>query len=152
MLGYLVHTVILWIFRRARPARATHGFRMAQSVSAAGMGLGHGLQDAQKTMGVIVLALVTAGRQTTFDVPWWVIGAVAASMAAGTYTLDHAHHHLRDPRRRRHPAAVRGALGHGPQHRHRLAADHARCRTGRGRHLRAHPPGSGNLIVKRCVR
>ncbi|MFB7114169.1 anion permease [Streptomyces sp. NPDC056291] len=86
VLGYLVHTAILWIFRRAQPAKATHGFRIAQSVSAAGMGLGHGLQDAQKTMGVIVLALVTAGQQATFDVPWWVIGAVAASMAAGTYT------------------------------------------------------------------
>ncbi|HZE33741.1 MAG TPA: inorganic phosphate transporter, partial [Actinoallomurus sp.] len=50
-----------------------------------GMGLGHGLQDAQKTMGVIVLALVTAGHQHTFAIPAWVIVAVAASMAAGTY-------------------------------------------------------------------
>jgi PiT family inorganic phosphate transporter len=49
------------------------------------MALGHGLQDAQKTMGVIVLALVTAGYQTTFDVPVWVVIAVAAALAAGTY-------------------------------------------------------------------
>ncbi|MET9835677.1 inorganic phosphate transporter [Streptomyces lavendulocolor] len=85
VLGYLVHTAILWIFRHAKPSRTTRGFRIAQSVSAAAMGLGHGLQDAQKTMGVIVLALVTAGHQDNFDVPWWVIGAVAAALSLGTY-------------------------------------------------------------------
>jgi phosphate/sulfate permease len=50
-----------WTFRRATPRRTTRRFRLAQTVSATAMGLGHGLQDAQKTMGVIVLALVTAG-------------------------------------------------------------------------------------------
>ncbi|MFG2684358.1 anion permease [Streptomyces sp. NPDC048392] len=84
-LGYLIHAAILWMFRRTTPSKTSRGFRMAQSLSAAAMGLGHGLQDAQKTMGVIVLALVTAGQQDTFDVPWWVIGAVAAALAAGTY-------------------------------------------------------------------
>jgi len=84
-LGYLVHTGILWSFRNSTPSRTTRGFRIAQSLSASAMALGHGLQDAQKTMGVIVLALVTAGYQDTFDVPWWVIGAVAAALAAGTY-------------------------------------------------------------------
>ncbi|MET9988352.1 inorganic phosphate transporter [Streptomyces enissocaesilis] len=84
-LGYLMHTAILWMFRRTTPSKTSRGFRMAQSLSAAAMGLGHGLQDAQKTMGVIVLALVTAGQQDTFDVPWWVIGSVAAALAAGTY-------------------------------------------------------------------
>ena len=44
-----------------QPAPATRGFRLAQTVSAAAMALGHGLQDAQKTMGVIFLALVTGG-------------------------------------------------------------------------------------------
>ncbi|MDO0929498.1 hypothetical protein QQY24_30360 [Streptomyces sp. TG1A-8] len=62
-LGYTLHALILWTFRRATPRRTTRHFRMAQTVSAAAMGLGHGLQDARKTMGVIVLALVTAGRQ-----------------------------------------------------------------------------------------
>ncbi|GAB2735267.1 inorganic phosphate transporter [Streptomyces bullii] len=85
-LGYLLHTIILWVFRRAAPRPTTHGFRMAQTVSAAAMGLGHGLQDAQKTMGVIVLALVTAGWQDDFSVPLWVVAAVAAAMAAGTYS------------------------------------------------------------------
>ncbi|MZF84686.1 inorganic phosphate transporter [Streptomyces sp. SID5643] len=85
-LGYLLHTGILWVFRRSTPRRTMGRFRMAQTVSAAAMGLGHGLQDAQKTMGVIVLALVTAGWQDDFSVPVWVIAAVAAAMAAGTYT------------------------------------------------------------------
>ncbi|SMQ21534.1 inorganic phosphate transporter, PiT family [Streptomyces sp. Ag82_O1-12] len=86
VLGYLLHTGILWVFRRSTPRRVTRRFRMAQTVSAAAMGLGHGLQDAQKTMGVIVLALVTAGWQEGFSVPVWVIAAVALAMAAGTYT------------------------------------------------------------------
>ena len=85
-LGYLLHTGILWVFRRSTPRRVTRRFRLAQTVSAAAMGLGHGLQDAQKTMGVIVLALVTAGWQDDFSVPVWVIAAVALAMAAGTYT------------------------------------------------------------------
>ncbi|NEE12752.1 inorganic phosphate transporter [Streptomyces sp. SID7499] len=86
VLGYLLHTGILWAFRRSTPQRVMRRFRLAQTVSAAAMGLGHGLQDAQKTMGVIVLALVTAGWQDGFSVPVWVIAAVALAMAAGTYT------------------------------------------------------------------
>ncbi|MFF7379454.1 anion permease [Streptomyces massasporeus] len=86
VLGYLLHSGILWVFRRSTPRRTMRRFRMAQTVSAAAMGLGHGLQDAQKTMGVIVLALVTAGWQEGFSVPVWVIAAVALAMAAGTYT------------------------------------------------------------------
>jgi PiT family inorganic phosphate transporter len=84
-LAYLVMIAIMWLFRRGHPGRLSRGFRWAQTFSAAAMALGHGLQDAQKTMGVIVLALVTAGYQTTFDVPVWVVIAVAAALAAGTY-------------------------------------------------------------------
>ncbi|AXK31882.1 anion permease [Streptomyces armeniacus] len=86
LLAYGLHAAILWAFRRANPHRAGRGFRIAQSVSAAAMGLGHGLQDAQKTMGVIVLAMVTAGWQDSFHVPLWVIAVVALTMAAGTYS------------------------------------------------------------------
>ena len=85
-LGYTLHLAILWAFRKASPRPTIRRFRMAQTVSAAAMGLGHGLQDAQKTMGVIVLALVTAGWQNNFTVPLWVITAVAATIAAGTYS------------------------------------------------------------------
>lgn len=85
ILGYLTMVAILWIFRRSQPGRTRRGFRLAQSVSAAGMALGHGLQDAQKTMGVIVLALITMGHQKGDDVPLWVIVTCAAVMGIGTY-------------------------------------------------------------------
>ena len=50
------------------------------------MSYGHGLQDAQKTMGVITLALVTSGHLDSFEVPLWVIFAAAASISLGTYS------------------------------------------------------------------
>jgi PiT family inorganic phosphate transporter len=84
-IAFLVMLAIMWLFRRGHPGRLSRGFRWAQTVSAAMMALGHGLQDAQKTMGVIVLALVTAGYQETFDPPVWVVVAVAAALALGTY-------------------------------------------------------------------
>jgi PiT family inorganic phosphate transporter len=85
ILGYLIMVAILWLFRRAHPGRAGRGFRLAQSLSAAGMALGHGLQDAQKTMGVIVLALVVTGHAKGSAIPLWVIASCAAVMALGTY-------------------------------------------------------------------
>jgi PiT family inorganic phosphate transporter len=85
-LAGLVMLAILWTFRRGRPARLSRGFRHAQTVSAAAMALGHGLQDAQKTMGVIVLALVVGGVHEGFEVPWWVIVLSAGALSAGTYS------------------------------------------------------------------
>ncbi len=84
--AFALMTAIMWIFRRANPSRVSRGFRLAQTVSAAGMSIGHGLQDAQKTMGVIVLALVAGGYSTGDDVPLWVILAAAGAIAAGTYS------------------------------------------------------------------
>jgi PiT family inorganic phosphate transporter len=83
--AYLLMVAIMWAFRNRRAAKVNTGFRTAQTVSAAAMALGHGLQDAQKTMGVIVLALVTAGYQDNFDVPLWVIVSVALALSFGTY-------------------------------------------------------------------
>jgi PiT family inorganic phosphate transporter len=77
---------IMWIFRRRNPHRTQRGFRIAQTVSAAAMALGHGLQDAQKTMGVIFLALVVGGYAgADDDLPIWVIVAAAAAISAGTW-------------------------------------------------------------------
>ena len=77
---------IMWIFRRANPGRINRGFRLAQTASAAAMALGHGLQDAQKTMGVIFLALLTGGYVNDGDpLPLWVIVAAAAAISAGTW-------------------------------------------------------------------
>ncbi|MQA81774.1 MAG: inorganic phosphate transporter [Streptosporangiales bacterium] len=84
-LAFGVMLAIMWIFRNRSPGRVTRGFRFAQAMSAAAMALGHGLQDAQKTMGVIVLALVTVGVQDDFHVPLWVVVAVALALAAGTW-------------------------------------------------------------------
>jgi PiT family inorganic phosphate transporter len=84
-LGYLFMLAVLWTFRRANAHRAHRGFRYAQIVSSATMALGHGLQDAQKTMGIITLALFTAGAINDFTVPLWVIFAAAAAISAGTY-------------------------------------------------------------------
>jgi PiT family inorganic phosphate transporter len=85
-LAYLIMLAILWGFRRTNPHRTSRGFRRAQVLSAAAMAFGHGLQDAQKTMGVIVLALVTYGSQSDFDVPLWVKLGAAAAISAGTYS------------------------------------------------------------------
>jgi phosphate/sulfate permease len=84
-LGYLFMLGILWAFRRANYARTHRGFRYAQIASSATMALGHGMQDAQKTMGIITLALVTAGELESFEVPLWVVLAAAAAISAGTY-------------------------------------------------------------------
>jgi inorganic phosphate transporter, PiT family len=83
----LVMIAILWIFRRGSPGPLNRGFRIAQTASASAMALGHGLQDAQKTMGVIFLALLTAGYVGEDDrIPVWVIVAAAAAIAVGTYS------------------------------------------------------------------
>ncbi|WP_187412317.1 inorganic phosphate transporter [Actinomadura syzygii] len=84
-LAYLVMVAILWTFRHAQPSRVGRRFRIAQTLSAASLALGHGLQDAQKTMGIIVLALVTTGHSDGETVPWWVIVSCAGALSAGTY-------------------------------------------------------------------
>jgi len=86
ILGYFVMVAILWIFRRQHPGRATRGFRYAQTLSAAAMALGHGLQDAGKTMGIIVLALTVGGYQDGSSIPLWVKISTALVISAGTYS------------------------------------------------------------------
>ncbi|MHC0429547.1 inorganic phosphate transporter [Streptomyces sp. O3] len=86
LVGYLVMVAIMWMFRRANPHKAKRGFRIAQTVSAAGMALGHGLQDAQKTMGIVVMALVIADIENPSDpIPVWVKFACAIMLSLGTY-------------------------------------------------------------------
>jgi len=85
-LGYLLMVTVLWLFRRVNPHRADRGFRIAQIFSATSLAVGHGLQDAQKGMGIIVLALLTSGQLGSFDVPIWVVLLCAGALAAGTYS------------------------------------------------------------------
>ena len=85
--AFIVMLAIMWIFRRISPHKANRNFRIAQTVSAAAMALGHGLQDAQKTMGVIFLALLTGGYVgANDDLPIWVIVSAAAAISLGTYS------------------------------------------------------------------
>lgn len=85
ILAFALMVGILWAFRRAHPRKVTRGFRMAQTVSAAGMALGHGIQDAQKSMGVVMLALIAGGHATSSSaVPAWVLWAAGLSISAGT--------------------------------------------------------------------
>ncbi len=86
LLGFAFMLGVLWLFRRGRPAPLNRGFRIAQIFSAGAMAYGHGLQDAQKTMGVITLALFTTGRIDSFAVPLWVIISAAAAISLGTYS------------------------------------------------------------------
>ncbi|MCF4119611.1 inorganic phosphate transporter [Antribacter sp. KLBMP9083] len=85
--AFLVMLAVLWLFRSAAPAKTFRRFRIAQTASAAAMALGHGLQDAQKTMGVIYLALLTAGwADPDAGIPLWVKLSAAAAISAGTYS------------------------------------------------------------------
>lgn len=87
VLAFSAMVGVLWLVRRRPPARTMRRFRYAQTVSAAAMALGHGLQDAQKTMGVIYLALLTAGWADPDEgIPVWVKLAAAAAISAGTYS------------------------------------------------------------------
>ena len=83
--GFLIMLAIYWIFRKMTPAMITTIFSKLQILTAAAMAFSHGSNDAQKTMGIITLALFVNGRIDSFDVPLWVILVSAAVMAAGTY-------------------------------------------------------------------
>ncbi len=85
LLGFLAMTVLLWVFRNSHPGRMSRKFRYAQTVSAAAMALGHGLQDAAKTMGIVVLALVVGGYHEGDSIPLWVTITSALVISAGTY-------------------------------------------------------------------
>lgn len=85
-LAFFAMVGVLWLVRKARPAPANRRFRIAQTASAAAMALGHGLQDAQKTMGIIMLALIAGNYYGPDDsIPLWVKVAAAMAISAGTY-------------------------------------------------------------------
>jgi PiT family inorganic phosphate transporter len=79
--------VLLWIIRRRAPGVVNRVFRRLQLVSGGFVAFTHGTNDAQKTMGIIALALVASGHLDAekFDVPLWVILCAALAMGAGTY-------------------------------------------------------------------
>jgi PiT family inorganic phosphate transporter len=84
--AWLLMMILIWIVRRRPLAPVNHTFRRLQPFSAAFMAYAHGGNDAQKTMGVITLALVSSGQIDTFTIPLWVKLACALTMALGTYS------------------------------------------------------------------
>src|SRR5471030_2188140 len=84
VMGFLITVAILWIFQRSSPRRVDRLFRKLQLVSAAAYSLGHGTNDAQKTMGIIAGVLYTAGYMKTFTIPIWVILAAHTAIGLGT--------------------------------------------------------------------
>ena len=82
--GFLIMWLIYWIFARVMRSKVNRIFRKIQLVSAAFMATSHGLNDAQKTMGIITLALFIFGEIDEVAVPLWVKLACAMAMAAGT--------------------------------------------------------------------
>jgi PiT family inorganic phosphate transporter len=83
--AFLLLIVIYWVFRRITRGVANRGFRLGQLVSSTFMAFTHGANDAQKTMGVIALALFANGNLKEFEIPTWVKIAAGLSIAAGTY-------------------------------------------------------------------
>ncbi|MEI2728839.1 MAG: inorganic phosphate transporter [Candidatus Nanopelagicales bacterium] len=85
ILAFLLMRLIVAIFRDRNPQKVGGGFRHAQTVSAAAMAMGHGMQDAQKTMGVIFLLMVTMGyASASEEMPVWIVIACATAISLGT--------------------------------------------------------------------
>lgn len=82
--GFFFMVIMMWIFRHKSPYGLNKAFRKLQILSAAAMAFSHGTADAQKSMGVITMALVSYGALETFAVPTWVKVACAMAMAVGT--------------------------------------------------------------------
>ena len=84
--GYLLMLSLAWLCVRMRPGRANSVFRKLQLLASGLMALSHGTNDAQKTMGLITLALFIFHRIPALEVPRWVVWACALTMALGTAT------------------------------------------------------------------
>src|SRR5437773_2137114 len=84
VVAWILTIIIFWLFRRASPRRVDRVFRRGQLLSAAAYSLGHGTNDAQKTMGIIAGVLFTAGYLKTFAIPVWVILAAHTAIGLGT--------------------------------------------------------------------
>lgn len=83
-IGLSLMVVISWVFFGVTRSLATRLFKRLQLVSACFMAFSHGANDAQKAMGIITLALLSAGQIPSGEVPFWVIGACAVAMGLGT--------------------------------------------------------------------
>ena len=83
--AFLLLLAIYWAFQWLTPGVANRSFRYGQLATGTWVAFTHGANDAQKTMGVIALALYESGHLSHFYIPTWVIVAAGAAIAAGTY-------------------------------------------------------------------
>jgi PiT family inorganic phosphate transporter len=84
LIGFIFMLGVMWGFRNKAPGPLNIGFRRMQVLSAAFMAFSHGTADAQKSMGIITLALLSYGAIPVFDVPTWVKLSCAVAMGLGT--------------------------------------------------------------------
>ncbi len=84
--AWVLMTGLIWLVRKRQQRPVNKWFRRLQPISAGFMAFSHGANDAQKTMGIITLALFASGKIPTFDIPLWVKLACALAMAVGTYS------------------------------------------------------------------
>jgi PiT family inorganic phosphate transporter len=85
LVAMVISVILLNLFQKARPSTVDKTFRKLQLISAAAYSIGHGANDAQKVMGIIFVALVSAGKLTTTDtIPFWVVISCQSAMAIGT--------------------------------------------------------------------
>lgn len=85
VVAVLISSVMLHIFQHAQPHKVNSLFKKLQLISAAAYSLGHGSNDAQKTMGIIYVALIAANNLTTHDaIPLWVVLSCHTAMSVGT--------------------------------------------------------------------
>ncbi len=84
VMAFILMSSMMWLFHKRSSAKINGVFRKLQLLSAAAYSLGHGTNDAQKTMGIITTLLVTSGFLATFEVPTWVILSSHAAIALGT--------------------------------------------------------------------
>ena len=84
--AFFLMVCVMWLSRKSSPYKVDRVFRIGQLISSAAYSLGHGTNDAQKTMGIIALVLFSSGYLgETFYVPTWVILSAHAAIALGTY-------------------------------------------------------------------
>jgi inorganic phosphate transporter, PiT family len=84
IIGSIIMILLFWIFSGSSPARVNKNFRKMQILSACTASFAHGSNDAQKTMGIITMTLVSGGLIGSFAVPFWVKVCCALAMASGT--------------------------------------------------------------------
>ncbi|MBI2620105.1 MAG: inorganic phosphate transporter [Ignavibacteriales bacterium] len=85
LVGFFLMIVVSWIFRNSSVRRVDRLFRIGQLVSSAAYSLGHGTNDAQKTMGIITILLFSGGYLEEFEVPVWVILSAHTAIGLGTF-------------------------------------------------------------------